>query len=57
MERAAKIIFKTIEEFLDDQPQTSLIQVRLVLFDQAAVDLFLHIWDKEYTEPDERAIT
>jgi putative ATPase len=57
MERAAKIIFKTIEAFLGSQPQTSLMQVRLVLYDQAAIDLFLHVWDPDNTEPGERATT
>ena len=55
MERAAKIIFKTIEEFLGDQPQTSLMQIRLVLFDQAAVDLFLRLWDTVNLDLGERA--
>ena len=57
IERAAKIIFKTIEEFLGDQPQTSLMQLRLVLFDQAAVDLFLRVWDTDHKKRGERATT
>jgi O-acetyl-ADP-ribose deacetylase (regulator of RNase III) len=57
MERAAKIIFKTIEEFLGDQPQTSLRQVRLVLYGQAAVDPFLRVWDTSNLKPGERATT
>jgi O-acetyl-ADP-ribose deacetylase (regulator of RNase III) len=55
MERAAKIIFKTVEDFLGDKPQTRLTQVRLVLYDQAAVDLFLRIWDTGNLESNERA--
>jgi O-acetyl-ADP-ribose deacetylase len=57
MERAAKIIFKTIEEFLGAQPRNSLVRVRLVLFDQAAVDLFLRVWDTGNLESGERATT
>jgi O-acetyl-ADP-ribose deacetylase (regulator of RNase III) len=51
IERAAKIIFKTIEAFLVGQSQTSLRQVRLVLYDQAAVDIFLQVYGTVNPEP------
>ena len=44
-ERAAKIIFETIAKYLLDQLESGLMQVRLTLFDQATVDVFLRIWD------------
>jgi O-acetyl-ADP-ribose deacetylase (regulator of RNase III) len=44
-ERAAKIIFKTIEGYFFEQPKSGLIQVRLTLFDQATVAVFLGVFD------------
>ena len=44
-DRAAKIIFDTLTGYLLDQPESGLMQVRLTLFDQAAIDVFLGIWD------------
>ena len=44
-ERAARIIFRTIEKYFSLHPESSLKQVRLTLFDQATVDAFLHIYD------------
>jgi len=44
-QRAAKIIFETIDKYLSDQPRSGLMQVRLTLFDRATIDLFLHSWD------------
>jgi O-acetyl-ADP-ribose deacetylase (regulator of RNase III) len=44
-ERAAKIIFETIARYFLDHPESDLMQVRLTLFDQATVDVFLRIFD------------
>ncbi len=44
-ERAAQIIFETIDKYFDDQPESGLAQVRLALFDQTTVDVFLRILD------------
>jgi O-acetyl-ADP-ribose deacetylase (regulator of RNase III) len=44
-ERAARIIFDVIDgSFTGDDP-IALKNVRLVLFDRATVDIFLHAWD------------
>jgi O-acetyl-ADP-ribose deacetylase (regulator of RNase III) len=42
-ERAARIIFSTIEEYFKRNPSTLAI-VKLVLFDQPTVDVFLTSW-------------
>ena len=44
-ERAAKIIFKTIDQYFDDLPESGLTLVRLTLFDQTTLDVFLQVWD------------
>ncbi len=43
--RAAEIIFEMIEKYFIEQPEPGLALVRLVLFDQATLDVFLHVWD------------
>lgn len=43
-ERAARIIFEQIEKFLTTGT-SSVHLVRLVLFDQPTVDVFLQVWD------------
>ena len=45
-ERAAKIIFETIEKYFHKQADPILKQVRLTLYDQETVDVFTHIYDK-----------
>ncbi|PKN92407.1 MAG: macrodomain protein [Chloroflexi bacterium HGW-Chloroflexi-6] len=44
-ERAALIIFSTIEAFFASQADSPLKQVRLVLFDQPTLDVFLTAWE------------
>lgn len=44
-ELAARIIFSTIEAFFTSQADSPLKQVRLVLFDQPTLDVFLTAWD------------
>ena len=46
-ERAAKIIFETIEAYFVNQPNTSVAQVQLTLFDQSTLEPFLCIFDAE----------
>jgi O-acetyl-ADP-ribose deacetylase (regulator of RNase III) len=43
--RAAKIIFETIEQYFVDQSESGLRQIRITLFDQPTVDVFLKVWD------------
>lgn len=43
-ERAAKIIFKSIEEYFTEQPNSGLKIIKLVLFDQSTIDAFLGTW-------------
>ena len=44
-ERAAQIISETIDKYFNGQPESGLTQVRLALFDQTTVDVFLRVWD------------
>jgi O-acetyl-ADP-ribose deacetylase (regulator of RNase III) len=44
-QRAAKIIFAAIEGFFLNHPDSDLKQVRLTLFDQPTVEVFLTSWD------------
>lgn len=50
MNRAARIILKTIRSYMIQQPDTTLNIIRIVLFDAPAVEVFLSILD----EPDFR---
>jgi putative ATPase len=43
-QRAAGVIFSAIQNHFSKNPASSLKQVRLVLYDQATVDVFLRIW-------------
>jgi putative ATPase len=44
-DRAANIIFRTIRDYFAKNPASGIEQVRLTLFDQQTVDVFLQIWD------------
>lgn len=46
-ERAAKIIVSAIEKYFADNPSSGLMTVRLVLFDQSSVDVFLEFWEAQ----------
>ena len=48
-DRAAKIIFKTIQKYFDEQ-KSGLKIVRLLLFDQSTVDVFIKEWKMENGE-------
>jgi len=43
-ERAAGVIFSAIQNHFSENPASTLKLVRLVLYDQATVDIFLKIW-------------
>lgn len=43
-ERAARIILKTVREFLSSQTRRHLELVRLTLYDQPTLDAFLQVW-------------
>lgn len=43
-DRAAKIMFKTIEDYFSIRPESGLKTVKLVLFDQSTIDAFLGEW-------------
>ncbi|HBX70087.1 MAG TPA: macrodomain protein [Chloroflexi bacterium] len=43
--RAARIILETIPQYFDVHPESGLGQVRLSLFDQSTVEIFLQVWD------------
>ena len=51
-DRAAKIIFDTIAEFLLDYPGSSLQQVRLILFDQPTLASFVDTYDAGKITPE-----
>lgn len=48
--RAAGIIYNTIDEFFKENPDASLKQVRLTLFDQPTVDVFYQVWCDLYPD-------
>jgi len=45
IDRAAGVIFNAIGHFFSQSPASNLELVRLTLFDQPTVDIFLRIWD------------
>ena len=46
MRRAADIHLRTLLEYLDEHPESSLKQVRIVLYDQEAVQAFQDSWQE-----------
>ncbi|MCB0119399.1 MAG: macro domain-containing protein [Anaerolineales bacterium] len=47
-DRAAGIIFKAVESYFEKNVNSKLKQVRIVLFDQPTVDVFLTIWKNTF---------
>ena len=47
-ERAAQIIFSTIEKYFAEKPSSGLKVVKLVLFDQPTVDVFIKSWKDKW---------
>ena len=48
-DRAAEIIFSSIEKFFGDHP-SNLNTVKIILFDQPSVDVFINIWDSKWAD-------
>jgi O-acetyl-ADP-ribose deacetylase (regulator of RNase III) len=48
MERAARVILRAIQSYLDRNPRSSLKQVRLVLYDPPAVDVFVKAFAEQW---------
>lgn len=46
-ERAAGVIYQTIQDYFENNPASSLKQVRLTLFDQPTIQAFLQIWEQQ----------
>jgi O-acetyl-ADP-ribose deacetylase len=47
-ERAAKIIFSAIEKYFAENPSSGLKTVKLVLFDEATVNVFINQWKMDH---------
>ena len=47
-ERAAKIIFKSINTYFGAKSDSSVKLVRIVLFDEATVSAFLNVWEEKH---------
>lgn len=45
-ERAASVIYGAIEAYLKQQPASGLAQIRLVLFEQDSLDVFMKSWPR-----------
>jgi O-acetyl-ADP-ribose deacetylase (regulator of RNase III) len=43
-DRAARILFSALEAYFAEQTSSSLRGIKLVLFDQPTVDVFLQSW-------------
>ena len=48
--RAAGIVFRSVHQYFDENPASGLELVRLTLFDQLTVDVFLQVWDEWIAE-------
>jgi O-acetyl-ADP-ribose deacetylase (regulator of RNase III) len=46
--RAAEVIINTIQEYYEKQTDSSLQLVRLTLFDQPTVEIFIKIWQQKF---------
>ncbi|MDP1544715.1 MAG: macro domain-containing protein, partial [Anaerolineales bacterium] len=49
-DRAAGIIFKSINTYFGAKPDSSVKLVRIVLFDDASVNVFLDVWKRTWVE-------
>jgi O-acetyl-ADP-ribose deacetylase (regulator of RNase III) len=47
-DRAASIIFSSIEKYFAEKPSSTVKAVKLVLFDQPSVDIFGRIWQEHW---------
>jgi O-acetyl-ADP-ribose deacetylase (regulator of RNase III) len=46
-DRAAQVIISGILDFIEQAPTTNLKLIRLVLFDQETVQVFIKIWEQD----------
>ena len=49
-DRAANIIFSTIEKYFADNSSSGIKTVKLVLYDQPTVDVFIKIWHEKWEQ-------
>jgi O-acetyl-ADP-ribose deacetylase len=49
-DRAAGIIFSGLETFFSDNPGSTLKTVKIVLFDQSSVDVFIGVWQGRWAD-------
>ena len=49
-ERAAEITLSSIENYFEDNSSSTVNMVKLVLFDQASVDIFTNIWNARWAD-------
>ncbi|HEY5729286.1 MAG TPA: macro domain-containing protein [Anaerolineales bacterium] len=47
-DRAAGIIFSTIEKYFSDNPLSIVKKAKLVLYDQSSVDVFIQVWESRW---------
>lgn len=47
MERAAGVLLSAIERFFIDRPESTICLVRVVLYDQPALDAFAKVWGEK----------
>jgi len=47
-DRAAGIIFKTVANYFETNANSSLKQVRIVLFDQPTIEIFINTWKNTF---------
>ena len=48
-DRAAGIIFSSIEKYFEEHP-SKLNFVKIILFDQPSVDVFINVWDSKWAD-------
>jgi len=49
-DRAAGIIFSAAEKYFADNPTSVIKTVKLVLFDQRSVDVFVNVWESKWAD-------
>jgi O-acetyl-ADP-ribose deacetylase len=47
-DRAAQILFSVIEAYFTENPSSALVTIKLVLFDEPTVEVFLKIWHEKW---------
>jgi putative ATPase len=49
-DRAAGIIFSSIENFFTDNPTAIINTVKIILFDRSSVDVFIDVWHSKWAD-------